>query len=154
MSVVKVHKPRHTLPKKLRTGPMMDVPSAVKRAEAAVAQIADKLLDAVDADIETAEAALADYLRTPGPAPMQAIYDCGDRLAGIAAACGLRPLADAALGTCELLDGMTATGRSDPRAVAVHVSALRLLRQQGDAGADAVLAGLAKVRERFADPNG
>lgn len=151
MSVVKVHKPRHKLATKLRLGKLMDVPAAVKRAEAAVAEIADKLLVAVDADIEAAEAALGVYMQAPGPAPMKVIYDCGDRLAGIAAACGMRPLADAALGTCELLDGMTTTGRSDPRAVAVHVAALRLLRQGGDEGAASVLSGLARVRERFAD---
>jgi hypothetical protein len=151
MSVVKVHKPRHTLAKKLRTGTLMDVPLAVRRAEAAIAAISDKLLAAVDADLDLAEAALADYLRNPTPDAMQRIYDCGDRLAGICAACGLRPLADAALGACELLDLMATSGRSDARAVAVHVSALRLLRQ-GDEGSANVLAGLARVRQRFVDP--
>lgn len=152
MSVVKVHKPRYTLATKLRTGKMTDVPSAVKRAEAAIAAIADKLLEAVDADLDAAELALAEYMQQPGPEAMQRIYDCGDRLAGICAACGLRPLADAALGTCELLDGMATTGRNDPRAVAVHVAALRLLRQSEDQDAESVLSGLARVRQRFADP--
>lgn len=152
MSLVKVHKPRHALAKKLRSGTLMDIPSAVRRAEAAVAAISDKLLEAVDADIDRAEAALAEYLAAPGSAePLQRIYDCGDRLAGIGAAVGLGPLADAALGTCELLDVMSTSSRSDPRAVAVHVSALRLLRQPDDEGSESVLSGLARVRERFAD---
>ena len=152
MSVVKVYKARHTLATKLRTGPMTGVPAAVQRAEAAIAAIVDKLLAAVDADIDAAELALAEYMQDQAPAAMQRIYDCGDRLAGIGAACGLRPLADAALGTCELLDGMVVTGRSDPRAIAVHVAALRLLRQAGDQDTGNVLTGLARVRDRFADP--
>lgn len=152
MSVVKVYKARHTLPRKLRLNATMDVPSAVRRAEAAVAEIAPRLLAAVDADIDAAESALADYLQGSAPEALKRIYDCGDRLAGIAAACNLRPLADAALGTCELLDGMDVTGRADPRAVAVHVSALRLLRTDGDEGAESVLSGLARVRVRYAEP--
>ena len=152
MSVVKTHRVKYRLADKLRRGPGIGVAAALARAEAAVAGMRDQLLAEVDTHIAAAEVALAGCRPGAADAEMLRLSDCGERLIGIAGACGMGPLADASLGLCDLIDWMQQASRFEAEALAVHVAALRLLRSNESTEAAAqVLGGLARVRARYLD---
>ncbi len=150
MSVVKTHRVNYRLARQLREGRGIGTSVAIARAEAAVASISDRLLQEVDDNIATAEAALSNCTGDPhGPAVAE-IYECSDRIVGVAAACGLEAVASAALGVCDLIDWMQQASRFESVVLGVHVSALRLLRNDtASEAAEDVLAGLSRVRARF-----
>lgn len=153
MTTVSFRKAKYRLATQLRTGPGLTRSVALQRAEAAVAGMRDQLLAELDAEIAAAEAALADALSQSGGPALDLIYDCGDRLAGIAGACGREGVADAALGACDLIDWMRSEQKWSSKALTVHVSAFRVLKddETGQA-APAVLEGLAKVRAHTFGP--
>ena len=154
MSVVRVYKPKYRLARQLRTDPNITTATAIRQAEAAVASLRERLLTEVDDQIARAEAALIDVLGTADREATERIYDCGDRLSGVAGACGLGALGDAALGACDLIDWMRQNEHWEPNALAVHVAALRLLRGGPDeAAAKDVLDGLARVRTFIFEPS-
>ena len=151
MSTMKLHRPRYRIAAQLRRGPGLSVAHAVRRAEAAVAELREALLAEVDTQIALAEAAIGDGLagdRTTA----ERIYDSADRLAGVAGACGFPAVAEAALGACDLIDWMREV-RWEPKALAVHVAALRVLRGGASGLAAAqVLEGLTRVRAHLFEP--
>jgi hypothetical protein len=148
---VKYHRPRYAMAQKLRRGPGVAVPEAVRRAEANVEAMREELLAELGAGID----ALETLLRPPGQGPglIQAAYDQTQLLIAVAGACGLDGAASAAHGLCELLDRMS-RGRFEAEPIAVHVRALRLLGQPGavseEEGAQ-ILQGLEKVCSRYGD---
>ena len=96
MTSVSFRNVKYTLAKKVRTGPGLARSTALQRAEAAVAGMRDELLAELEIQIAAAEAAFAAALPQRGGPGLATIYECGDRLAGIAGACGCESVADAA----------------------------------------------------------
>jgi len=155
MNVVKTRRVTYPLAQKLRRGPGIGVVAALARAEAAVAGIQDRLVAEVDTHIAAAEAAFGEGPSDAGDDAVLRLADSGERLVGIAGACGLAPVAEAALGLCDLIDWMQQYSRFEGQALGVHVAALRLLRvSKNTDAATHVLNGLARVRARFVDGPG
>lgn len=145
MTVVIKRKVNYRLAEQLRRGDLVQVSVAVRRAEAMVEEMQDELMIAVDAEIDAAEKLVG----TIRPGAVSPLYECAERLFGIAGACHMKVLSDAALGLCDLLDWMQDGDRWDAASVHVHVGALRVLRREkSEVACDSVLAGLRKVRRK------
>jgi len=84
-------------------------------------------------------------------AVLEAVYTESNQLFALAAALGMRALAEAAYSLCDLTDSFRETGEVHWEAAHVHVNAIRLLAQGEDSPqADAaILLGLRQVGARF-----
>ena len=151
MSLVKIHRVRHRIAAKLRTGASISVPTALKGAQARVKTLEPVLLAAIEAEFGVLDEAFL-ALRGGDAAGVAALYETADRLVGLAAAAPrLAGLGKAALSLCDLLDSLAGAVPDDLRPIAVHIDALRILR--GDTPERdqlVVLGGLAKLRGRYA----
>jgi hypothetical protein len=147
VSRAKKHKVKYPLAAKLTSGPQTPVALAVERAETLVETLQEDLQGAVDSEIANVQSE-ADRA---GPGRLKDLYESADRLMALAGACKLRGVSEAALGLCDLLEQLRASGRWDAAGVAVHVESLRLLRHEASPQAAAVvLNGLSKVRAKLA----
>lgn len=145
MSVVIKRKVNYRLAEQLRRGDLVQVSVAIRRAEAMVEDMQGELLAALDAEIDAAEALVGTVKR----GEVAALYECAERLFGIAGACHMQVVSDAALGLCDLLDWMQDGSNWDVASIHVHVGSLRVLRREkSEAACDNVLAGLRKVRRK------
>lgn len=149
MSVVKVHKVRNKISQQIRRGAGIGVKTAVANAERRMGALKEKLRIEVDKENRLAEALLMPFAEDPD-ARVDDLYDCADRLAGVAGPSGLAVLSEAALGLCDMLDWMRQETVWDHRAVAVHVNSFRLLAATSDERACRdINEGLKAVRGRY-----
>jgi hypothetical protein len=117
----------------------------------------------IEAARETSVAALAEKAeqlaqravagrRGEDPEAFARIYDISNAIYGLAAAFGLKALAEAAFSLCDLADSYRSGETPNWPAIDVHVDGVRLLASMGDkageAGATAILEGLRRVRAR------
>jgi len=123
----------------------------------------------VEAARETSVAALAEKAeqlarhaaagrRGEDPHAFARIYDISNAIYGLAAAFGLKGLAEAAFSLCDLADSYRGGEAANWPAVDVHVDGIRLLAVMGEkagaAGAESILEGLRRVRARVLPDEG
>lgn len=86
------------------------------------------------------------------PEALDRIYDLSNAIFGIAGSFALKPLAEAAFSLCDLADGFRGGETTNWAAIDVHIDGIRLLATLGDkagaVGAESILDGLRRVRER------
>jgi len=151
MSEVKVHRVRHRLATKLKTGANLSVATALGSAKDRVQKLEPKIVAVAETEIAQLEA-LLERMKQGDRVALSLIYQTSDRLVGLAAAAPrLEGFAKAALSLCDVVDGLKGVAPSDTRSIELHISALRTLiapaaqeREQ-----QAVLAGLAQLRAHF-----
>ncbi len=156
MSSVKIHVPQVRLAKLLRTPGGLPVADAVQRAGKGLESLKTDCLADLKTVLEHAEACAAKATATYDADLAAELYAIVSTPIGVPSVCGL-PSVDVALTSLsDLLDYLKSQQRWDANAVAVHLRAFRLLLQtegaKDIAGAQAILAGLRKVSQRYAKP--
>ena len=154
MSSVRIHTPPVKLAKLLRTPGGLPVAEAVQRAGAGLATLKNDCLAELTTMLDQAEAcagrAGSDYDATL----TGELYDIVAKPIGVPSVCGLVAIDTALISLSDLLDYLKSQQRWDANAVAVHLRACRLLLQTEGAadaaGTRAILAGLRKVSQRYA----
>ncbi|UTP40287.1 hypothetical protein M9M90_03680 [Phenylobacterium sp. LH3H17] len=156
MSAVRIHIPPVRLAKLLRTPGGLPVAEAVQRAGAGLESLKGECLTELQSVLEAAEGCAARAGATYDPALLDELYAIVATPIGIPSVCGLASVDTALISLSDLLDYLKGQERWDANAVAVHLRAFRLLlHTEGAAdaaGAQAVLAGLRKVSQRYARP--
>jgi glutamine synthetase adenylyltransferase len=153
MSVVRFSNPSNTLRKALQTARPAMAQQAIERANANLS----KLKDECEAYIDSLLLQLVETAKTPTENEMErlaAIYQVAIRFIGVASLAGLTELENAARSLCDVADGLLERGIYEEEPIRVHVESMRLLRHAVQLGAErnALIAGLRKVRARFAPP--
>jgi len=156
MSSVKIHVPQVRLAKLLRTPGGMPVAEAVKNAGAGLESLRGDCLGELKTVLEAAEACAARAEGGYDAAVLEELYGIVSTPIGVPSVCGLTSVDTALISLSDLLDYLRSHERWDTNAVAVHLRAFRLLLQTegaaDTAGAQAILAGLRKVSQRYARP--
>ena len=138
----------------------VSVGKAIEAAEANLESIREANVAEVDRNLALlAETAARAKAEPDELAHRRAIYACANTVAGLAGACGLAEVGEAAFSLCELTDRLIATGRWNDEAIAVHLHAVSLLRAEATPETAelrrSILDGLADVVERApAGPRG
>ena len=155
MSTVRTTFPENRFAKLARQPGGLSLTEALSRAQANLDSIRDESAAYVDARLGEIDAALGgDGSRVEDEALRRA-YGLANDVVGVAGACGLGPVGEAAYSLCGLLDLFLQGQGWDRRAVAVHLVAFHLLRREDDpAMTAAVLAGLRTVVEHTAARQG
>jgi hypothetical protein len=137
-------------------GPLVDqtgglsIEDAVRAAERNVASIRDESVAEVDRNIELlARSAAAVAADATNLSARDEVYAHANVIAGLAGCCGLSEVGQAAFCLCDLADLYIVSNYWNADAVAVHLSAIAVLRAPDIAGAPAarrsVLAGLHEI---------
>jgi len=152
VSTVRRIKVENRLAKLVQVPGGISLAEALERADQNLEKVKDEYLAVLDEKIARIEQ-LAGAAK-PDPAVVDELYGVSNDMVTVAGVFGLGELGQAAYSFCELLDRLRQTGAWSPQAVAVHVSAMKLLRHPQAAashgGCDAVLKGLRQVTERTA----
>lgn len=154
MSSVKIHIPPVRLAKLLRTPGGQPVAEALQRAGRGLESLKADCLDELKGVLEEAEACAARATGAYDAAVADELYRIVATPIGVPSVCGLQSVDTALISLSDLLDYLKGQQRWDANAVAVHLRAFRLLLQtegaKDIAGAQAILAGLRKVSQRYA----
>lgn len=159
MSSVRFVFPKNKLTEQLRVPGGLPVSDAIEGAEANLATLQPECLDELRSLTAAAAACFAEFPESFDPAPLKTLYGIAVRGVGVGSICGA-PAADTTLvSLCDLLDHLGAIGRWDREAIGVHVQTLQLLVSQAGKAMPAeteaaILAGLQKVSERYAQAAG
>lgn len=149
-----LRKPVHRLTKLLRGPGGKTVAEAVSDAESGLRSIAGDCLTAVDRDLAKLAEKAAMLSDPPDRETLGHVYEIALRLVGPASVAGLQKMDRAAYSLCDLVDRMITSGKTALEPVQVHLQALVLLRQRNGAlptdATDSIVAGLMKVREKYA----
>lgn len=155
MSVVRIFTPPVRLATLLRAPGGMTVADAVQRAGEGLEGLKSRCLAELQSVLEKAEDCAA---RAGGQYQAEIaaeFYEVVSRPIGVASVCGLKPVDTVLLSLSDLVDYLKGQERWDGEAIAVHLGAFRLLLRADAAdqtGAEAVLAGLRKVSQKYARP--
>ena len=128
----------------------MSASEALSRAQAAVNEIREPTIAAIDANLKEIYG-LGEQLKAGGAfdeEALQQMYICANRVVAMGGVFGLGELGKAAYSLCELVSRFQTLERFQWQMVQVHLDGLRLLRTPGDHPAairDEVLAGLRQV---------
>lgn len=156
MSSVKIHVPQVRLAKLLRTPGGAPVAEALQRASAGLEGLKTDCLAELKTTLEQAEAIAAKATGAYDEALVAELYGVVSTPIGVPSTCGLQSVDTALISLSDLLDYLKGQQRWDANAVTVHLRAFRLLLQtegaKDIAGAQAILAGLRKVSQRYAKP--
>ena len=145
-----VFKYENRLAKNALGGGGMTAAEALKSAHAAVEQVRDPTLAAIDENLREIYA-LAETLKTAAEfdeASLQRMYVCSNQVVATGGVFGLAELGQAAYSLCELVSRFQTLERFQAKLVQVHIDGLRLLRAPADHSAEhreAVLKGLRMV---------
>lgn len=154
MSAVKFHVPQVRLAKLLRTPGGTPVAEAIARAGQGLESLKTECLAELKTVLEQAEACAAKADGKFDPAVVDELYAIVATPIGVPSVCGLQSVDTALISLSDLLDYLKGQQRWDANAVAVHLRAFRLLLHtegaKDVAGAQAILAGLRKVSQRYA----
>ena len=152
MSTVRRIKVENRLAKLVQMPGGISLAEALDKADQNLEVVKDQYLAILDEKIARIEQ-LAGAAK-PAPATVDELYAASNDMVTVAGVFALGELGQAAYSFCELLDRLRQTGAWSPQAVAVHVSAMKLLRhpQTADShgGCKAVLEGLRQVTDRAA----
>ncbi|MDP3854952.1 hypothetical protein [Phenylobacterium sp.] len=158
MSAVKIHVPPVRLAKLLRTPGGLPVAEAVRNAGIGLESLKGECLSELKGVLEAAEGCAARAGGQYDPALLDELYKIVATPIGIPSVCGLASVDTALISLSDLLDYLKGQERWDANAAAVHLRAFRLLlHTEGAAdaaGTQAILAGLRKVSQRYARPEG
>jgi hypothetical protein len=128
------------------------VKEAVKAAELRVEAQRDVTIASLAGKAEQMIAIAAAGKRGEDAACFDGIYDLSNAIYGLASSFGLKALAEAAFSLCDLADGFRSGEAVNWPAIDVHVDGVRLLAAlgpgAGEAGAESILDGLRRVRQR------
>lgn len=153
MSAVKIFTPPVRLAKLLRTPGGLPVADAVRRAGAGLESLKDECAAELQASLDRAEACAARAKGGYDPAVAAELYEIVSKPIGVGSVCGLEAADTVLISLADLVDYLKGQERWDVEAIAVHLGAFRLLLRADvtdKAGAEAVLAGLRKVTQRYA----
>ncbi len=129
----------------------MRMVEAVAQAAQNLERVRDDCLDSIDRHLGEIERLCEQAGRTPSSELKDEIYRSANEIHGMAGVFGLHELGEAAFSLCELIDRLQASHGWRSDAVAVHLSALRLLRRPERLDhPETVLDGLRRVTDRTA----
>lgn len=142
--------------KLLRTPGGLPVAEALQKAGKGLESLKTDCLGELKTVLEEAEACAARATGAYDPAVADQLYKIVSTPIGVPSVCGLQSVDTALISLSDLLDYLKGQKRWDANAIAVHLRAFRLLLQtegaKDIAGAQAILAGLRKVSQRYAKP--
>jgi len=152
VSTARIFRVENRLAKIARTHGGKTIDEAVRSAEARVASVRDRCVSALAGKAEqlAAYAKAAKGERTGDN--VNGLYDVSNAIFGVAGVYGLNALAEAACSLCDLVDRSRGGEEINRSAIDVHVDGIRLLATGETEGAESILAGLRRVRARFAPP--
>jgi hypothetical protein len=152
MTPARIFKVENRLAKVARTPGGKTIEEAVRAADARVLSVRDRCVASLTAKAEglAAHAQAAKGERTGSN--IDGVYDVSNAIFGIAGAYGLEALSEAACSLCDLVDRLRSGEEINRSAIDVHVDGIRLLATGETEGSDSILAGLRRVRARFAPP--
>ena len=154
MSAVKIHVPQVRLAKLLRTPGGLPVAEALAKAGRGLESLKTECLAELKGVLDQAEACAAKADGKYDPAVVAELYGIVSTPIGVPSVCGLQSVDTALISLSDLLDYLKGQELWDANAVAVHLRAFRLLLHtegaKDVAGAQAILAGLRKVSQRYA----
>jgi hypothetical protein len=152
MSRVRIFAVENQLAKIAREPGGRTVETAVKAAETRIEAARETSVAALAQKGEALAGCAAAARGRSDPEAFGAIYDVSNAIYGLAAAFGLKALAEAAFSLCDLADSYRGGEPANWPAIDVHVDGVRLLAMLGDkageAGAESILEGLRRVRAR------
>ena len=137
------------LTKMIREPGGMRVEDALEGAKANLETIREGCLEAVDARLTELDRLHREAGAAPTAELKDAIYAQASDVHSVAGVFGLQELGEAAFSLCDLVDRLRALDRWDPKAIEVHLNALRLFREPQPQAAAAVLEGLRRVSGRL-----
>ena len=154
MSSVRFVFPKHRLAELLASPGGLPVVEALERAQANLETIRPTCRAELLALLELAEASYGQLGTTFDDAGMAELYSLAVRGIGAGSVCGAPAVDEALTSLCDLLDHLRTQQLYDRDAIGVNVRAWRLLATMDlpKEGADAVLQGLRKVSQRYAEP--
>ena len=123
------------------------IADALQRAHGNVESLHADMAAAIDAALVRLQAMSGDLPTAPSAEVLGELYEIGNEIVGFAVTLQLRDMGRAAYSLCELLERSRVRQTWSADALAVHVEALRLLREpNGDAATRrAILEGLDRV---------
>jgi hypothetical protein len=150
----KFFKPVNRLAGALQDGTNRTLREGIRAADRNLTYIAGDCLQHVEEAIARLEQLIADWPADGGSDRLQEFYGISLSIIGVASVVDLPQIDVAAKSLCDVLDGMITRGIEFREPVAVHVGAMRLLRNiTNPTDSQHVIDGLLKVRKRFAfDP--
>jgi hypothetical protein len=148
VSTGKVFKYENRLAGSLVTKGGLSAGDAVRQAEAAVEQVRQPTIAAIDEALAEI-LALGEQLQSGADArALDRMYDCGNRVVALGGVFGLDDLGKAAYSLCELISQFQSLGRFQWAMIRVHLDGLKLLRRPDEHAPEAreqVLAGLRQI---------
>jgi hypothetical protein len=147
---LKRHFPDNRLAKALSAAPPRTVAQCLAAADTNVASIAGSCRDQVMDAIGQLESLMKAWPAEPDEGFLMNVYTAGLKIVGVATAGGL-PLVDRAIGSLlDVVDGQLTHSSPVKEPIEVHVATAKMLAQtgMGEAPAEQLLAGLAKVRDK------
>jgi len=147
-----IHHPDNKLALALRKAKPKSALQAIERANANLRAMAGEALAYLDGLLGELDVAFEACGAHPTDEQVLAMYKLVVRMIGIGTVAGIPALDIAARSLCDVIDGMATRNRFDRNPIKVHIDSMRLLRRSEENGisADALLAGLAAVRDRYA----
>ena len=150
MTVARIFKIENKLSKLARAPGGKSVEDHVKAAETRVESVRQRCMSSL-VDKANRLGAIAAGDRADGAKQtLDGLYDQSNAIFGVAGAFGLQALAEAACSLCDVVHRFRSGETLNWSAVDVHVDGIRLLSMGSPEGADSILAGLRRVRARFA----
>jgi hypothetical protein len=150
MSIARIFKVENKLAKLARAPGGKTVEEAVKAAETRVESVRLRCLASL-VEKSNQLAVIASGDRGEGARQtLDKLYNLSNAIFGVAGAFGLKALAEAACSLCDVVHRFRGGETLNWSAVDVHVDGIRLLSMGSPEGADSILAGLRRVRARFA----
>jgi hypothetical protein len=151
-SPARVFKVENQLAKVVKLPGGKTVEQAVQAAEVRVEAVRETCIAALIEKADQLTALAAAGRRGEAAAALNAIYDLGNAIYGIASTFELVTLSHAAFSLCDLADGFRGGEPVNWPAIDVHVDGIRLLVTMGSAigqaGEESILDGLKRVRAR------
>ena len=152
MSTARVFRIENRLAKIARSAGGKTIDEALRAADARVASVRERCVGALAGKAEQlAGHAKAARGERDGP-EVNSLYDVSNAIFGVAGVYGLDALAEAACSLCDLVDRSRSGEEINWSAIDVHVDGIRLLATGETEGAESIMAGLRRVRARFAPP--
>lgn len=154
MIAVKIFRPANRLKAKIAAAAPLNAATALARADAGLESISQMCLGAVDAKIELLESLAKSGAADAAVATetLEAIYHNSNEIFAEAGTFGRAALSEVAHNLCTLIDRGNTTGAAFWQSILLHVSTMRILRQNHvEASSELcaqVLAGLREIARK------
>jgi hypothetical protein len=153
VSTARIFRIENRLAKIARTSGGRTIDEAVRSAEARVASVRDRCVGSLSGKAEQLAGHAKAARGERGGPDVDSMYDISNAIFGVAGVYGLDALAEAACSLCDLVDRSRSGEEINWSAIDVHVDGIRLLATGETEGSEAIMAGLRRVRARFAPPS-